>query len=123
MYLLFLQDMSRLLILYFVAAAEAYNHALEHLDKKVSKYIDGNPIRLNGRPRASGVLDTVRTNFLFFSIESLSISPKIRAAVAHGIKVPPEFEDKSVIDLIVRIEILPFVPLAYRPFLIRKKQL
>ncbi|KAF8801095.1 phosphoglycerate mutase-like protein [Phlegmacium glaucopus] len=64
------------------AAAEAYNHTLEHLDKKISKYMDGNPIRVDGRPRASGVLDT------------------IRAAVAHGIKVPPEFEDKSVIDLI-----------------------
>ena len=65
MYLLFLQDMSRLLTLYFVAAAQAYNHALEHLDKKISKYIDGNPIRIDGRPRASGVLDTVRNDFFF----------------------------------------------------------
>ncbi|TFK41610.1 histidine phosphatase superfamily [Crucibulum laeve] len=66
------------------AAAEAYNRTLEHLDKKVSKYLDGNPIRVDGKPRASGVLDT------------------IRAAVAHGIKVPSEFEDKSIIDAIER---------------------
>jgi len=39
-------------------------------------------MRIDGRPRASGILDT------------------IRAAVAHGINVPPEFEDKSVMDLI-----------------------
>ncbi|KAJ3517906.1 hypothetical protein NLJ89_g203 [Agrocybe chaxingu] len=64
------------------AAAEAYNKTLEHLDKKVSKYIDGNPIRVDGKPRASGVMDT------------------IRAAIAHGVKVPPEFEDKSVVDVI-----------------------
>ncbi|CAA7268373.1 unnamed protein product [Cyclocybe aegerita] len=64
------------------AAAEAYNKTLEHLDKKVSKYIDGNPIRVDGKPRASGVMDT------------------IRAAIAHGVKVPPEFEDKGVVGVI-----------------------
>jgi hypothetical protein len=41
------------------AAAEAYNHILEPLDKKISKYINGNPIRIDGKPRASGILDTV----------------------------------------------------------------
>ncbi|KAF4616606.1 hypothetical protein D9613_008515 [Agrocybe pediades] len=66
------------------AAAQAYNRSLEHLDKKVSKYLNGNPIRVDGKPRASGVMDT------------------IRAAVAHGIKVPPEFEDKSIVDVIER---------------------
>ncbi|KAF8999109.1 phosphoglycerate mutase-like protein [Cyathus striatus] len=66
------------------AAADAYNKTLERLDSKVSKYIDGNPIRIDGKPRASGVMDT------------------IRASVAHGIKVPPEFEDKSIIDVIER---------------------
>jgi len=66
------------------AAASAYNHTLEPLDKKLSKYIGGNPIRIDGKPRASGILDTVR------------------AATAHGIKVPPEFEEKPVIDLIER---------------------
>ncbi|KAF9447139.1 phosphoglycerate mutase-like protein [Macrolepiota fuliginosa MF-IS2] len=64
------------------AAAEAYNPMLGHLDKKVSKYINGNPIRVDGRPRASGIMDT------------------IRASIAHGIRVPPEFEDKGVVDLI-----------------------
>ncbi|KAF9523260.1 phosphoglycerate mutase-like protein [Crepidotus variabilis] len=64
------------------AAAEAYNKTLEPLDKKLSKYIDGNPIRVDGKPRASGIMDT------------------IRASKAHGIKIPPEFEDKKIIDSI-----------------------
>ncbi|RXW20608.1 hypothetical protein EST38_g5244 [Candolleomyces aberdarensis] len=66
------------------AAADAYNPTLEHLDKRLSKYINGNPIRVDGRPRASGILDT------------------IRSAVAHGIKVPADFEDQSVVDIIER---------------------
>ncbi|KAJ7599258.1 histidine phosphatase superfamily [Mycena floridula] len=66
------------------AAAAAYNHTLEHLDRKLSKYLGGNPIRVDGKPRASGVLDTVR------------------AAIAHDIKVPPEFEDPAVVDIIER---------------------
>jgi hypothetical protein len=66
------------------AAASAFNHVLEKLDSKVSKYIDGNPIRVDGRPRASGVLDTVR------------------AAVANGVKVPGELTEPAVIDVIVR---------------------
>ncbi|KAG2003286.1 hypothetical protein CC2G_003902 [Coprinopsis cinerea AmutBmut pab1-1] len=66
------------------AAADAFNPTLERLDSKLSKYINGNPIRIDGRPRASGILDTVR------------------AAIAHGIKVPPEFEDKSIVDDIER---------------------
>lgn len=65
------------------AAASAYNHTLEKLDSKIAKYNDGNPIRVDGRPRASGILDT------------------IRAAVANGVKVPAEFNDPSVIDVIV----------------------
>jgi acid phosphatase len=55
---------------------------LEKLDPKLSKYIDGNPIRVDGRPRASGVLDTVR------------------AAIAHGIKVPAEFNEPAVMDVL-----------------------
>lgn len=47
------------------AAAAAYNHTLEPLDKKVSKYIAGNPIRIDGKPRASGILDTVCPYVLF----------------------------------------------------------
>lgn len=41
------------------AAASAYNHTLEPLDKRISKYIGGVPIRIDGKPRASGVMDTV----------------------------------------------------------------
>lgn len=61
---------SRVFIRHSIAAASAYNHTLEPLDKKISKYLDGNPIRVDGKPRASGVLDTVR--FFFFL---LLISP------------------------------------------------
>ncbi|KZP25686.1 phosphoglycerate mutase-like protein [Athelia psychrophila] len=64
------------------AAASTYNHTLQPLDCMLSKYIGGNPIRVDGKPRASGIMDT------------------IRAAKAHGIKVPPEFDDSSVVDLI-----------------------
>ncbi|KAF7323871.1 Acid phosphatase [Mycena kentingensis (nom. inval.)] len=64
------------------AAASAYNHTLEPLDKHISKYLDGRPIRVDGKPRASGVMDTVR------------------AAIAHSIKVPSELEDKSITDVI-----------------------
>ncbi|EMD34786.1 hypothetical protein CERSUDRAFT_86207 [Gelatoporia subvermispora B] len=63
------------------AAVAAWNPSLEPLDKKVSKYLQG-PIRLDGKPRASGVLDT------------------IRAADAHGIPVPHEFKEKGVLDVI-----------------------
>jgi acid phosphatase len=74
-----------LLLLGFAkAAASAYNPTLESLDKKLAKYNDGEPIRVDGRPRASGILDT------------------IRAAVAHGIKIPSEFEDKAIVDVIER---------------------
>lgn len=66
------------------AAAAAYNPTLEHLDARLSKYLDGQPVRVDGKPRASGIMDTVR------------------AAIAHGIKVPPEFEDKAVVDVIER---------------------
>ncbi|KAF5348952.1 hypothetical protein D9758_014229 [Tetrapyrgos nigripes] len=58
-----------------VPPASAYNHTLEPLDKKLSKYIGGNPIRVDGNRER-----------------------QIRAASAHGIKVPPEFEEKVVID-------------------------
>ncbi|KAG2034004.1 histidine phosphatase superfamily [Suillus americanus] len=64
------------------AAAAVWNSRLEPLDKKVSKYIGGRPLRLDGNPRASGILDTVRS------------------AAAHGFRVPPEFMDDNVIGLI-----------------------
>ncbi|KZV84235.1 phosphoglycerate mutase-like protein [Exidia glandulosa HHB12029] len=62
------------------AAAEAWNPHLERLDPKLSKYIDGNSVRIDGKPRASGILDT--------------------AAVAHGVRVPSDFQDPSVVGLL-----------------------
>ena len=35
------------------------NPTLEPLDQKISKYIDGKPIRIDGSPKASGILETV----------------------------------------------------------------
>lgn len=67
---------SSIFIIQSPAAAEAYNHSLEQLDEKVSKYIDGNPIRIDGRPRASGIFDTVKTN-IFSVEESLLISARL----------------------------------------------
>ncbi|KAG6379653.1 histidine phosphatase superfamily [Boletus reticuloceps] len=65
------------------AAAARWNSRLQTLDGRLSKYLNGRPIRVDGSPRASGILDTVRS------------------AAAHGIKVPDEFRDPEVIDLIV----------------------
>ncbi|KAG6850077.1 hypothetical protein H0H93_001427 [Arthromyces matolae] len=61
------------------AAATSYNPTLETLDAQLSKYIDGRPVRVDGKPRASGIMDT------------------IRAAIAHDINVPPEFKDKHIV--------------------------
>lgn len=60
------------------AAAISMNPTLEPLDQKISKYIGGKPIRIDGSPRASGILET------------------IRAATANGVKVPKEFLDPAV---------------------------
>ncbi|EJT99345.1 phosphoglycerate mutase-like protein [Dacryopinax primogenitus] len=54
---------------------------LKVLDEKLSKYIDGRPVRLNGHPKLSGLLDTVKS------------------AHAHGIPVPPEFREPEVMRL------------------------
>ncbi|KZT41598.1 phosphoglycerate mutase-like protein [Sistotremastrum suecicum HHB10207 ss-3] len=67
-----------------IAAAKAMEHTLEPLDEKLSKYIRGNPIRIDGQPRLSGIFDTVRS------------------AQANGVKVPPEFHDKAIMDTIER---------------------
>ncbi|EGN92524.1 hypothetical protein SERLA73DRAFT_191032 [Serpula lacrymans var. lacrymans S7.3] len=64
------------------AAAAAINPTLEPLNGKLSKYINGNPVLLDGQPKASGILDT------------------IRAATAHGVPVPPEFMEDDVMDLL-----------------------
>ncbi|KAG8703055.1 hypothetical protein FRC09_004381 [Ceratobasidium sp. 395] len=62
------------------AAAMDNNPKLEKFNSKLSKYINGNPIRIDGQPRLSGIMDT------------------IRAADAHGIRVPPEFHDSSIVN-------------------------
>ncbi|KAH7910360.1 histidine phosphatase superfamily [Hygrophoropsis aurantiaca] len=64
------------------AAAALWNPTLESLNGKVSKYLSGQPLQIDGKPRASGVLDT------------------IRSATAHGFRVPPEFEEDDVINTI-----------------------
>jgi|SRR5882762_2728410 len=56
------------------AAAATYNVTLEPLDKKVSKYIGGNPIRVDGKPRASGVMDTVRHFLVSYTLTILTIN-------------------------------------------------
>ncbi|KAJ3543988.1 hypothetical protein NMY22_g2946 [Coprinellus aureogranulatus] len=76
--------LEQLLIGFAQAAAKKHNPTLAELDDKLSKFIHGNPIRVDGKPRASGILDT------------------IRSAVAHGIPVPKEFKDEKTIDLIER---------------------
>ncbi|KAI5121801.1 hypothetical protein M0805_009793 [Coniferiporia weirii] len=72
--------LEQLIIGFARAAAAEHNQNLEPLDEKLSRYIGGNPIRVDGQPRASGILDT------------------IRASIVHGIEVPPEFKDESIVE-------------------------
>ncbi|TEB31839.1 phosphoglycerate mutase-like protein [Coprinellus micaceus] len=74
--------LAHLLVGFAEAAAEKYNPSLSELDEKLSKFINGNPVRVDGKPRASGILDTVRSS------------------IAHGIDVPDELKDKNTTDLI-----------------------
>lgn len=57
--MLYVSNEQRVLILYIVAAAARWNSRLQTLDARLSKYIKGKPIRIDGSPRASGILDTV----------------------------------------------------------------
>ncbi|KAF9784782.1 phosphoglycerate mutase-like protein [Thelephora terrestris] len=70
------------------AAAVSMNPTLEPLDQKISKYTGGKPIRIDGSPKASGILET------------------IRAATANGVKVPKEFLDPAVMDPIEKAVIV-----------------
>ena len=54
-----------------------YLCATTALDKKIGKFIGGNPVRVDGSPAASGIMDTVR------------------AAEMNGIPVPSEFDDPT----------------------------
>ncbi|CCO29522.1 hypothetical protein BN14_03536 [Rhizoctonia solani AG-1 IB] len=75
--------LAELALAFNLAAAKDNNPNLERLDSKLSKYIGGNPIRIDGRPRLSGILDT------------------IRAADAHGFRIPPEFKDPNTVEIMV----------------------
>ncbi|KAL9933259.1 hypothetical protein V8E36_007977 [Tilletia maclaganii] len=58
---------------YAEQAAIKYNPALEGLDPSLSPHNDGQPIRVDGHPRLSGILDT------------------LRASQAHGFPIPSVF--------------------------------
>lgn len=100
--MLYTPNERRVLMSSLVAAAARWNSRLQTLDGRLSKYVKGKPIRVDGTPRASGILDTVSPrkalarNFL-----NIKQSMQVRSAAAHGIKVPDEFWDPEVIDLIV----------------------
>lgn len=64
------------------AVAEGLNSTLKPLDQHLSKYLGGEPVRVDGKPKASGILDT------------------IRAAKAHNIQLPGEFNDQRTVDLL-----------------------
>ncbi|KAB5591231.1 hypothetical protein CTheo_5313 [Ceratobasidium theobromae] len=70
--------LAELALAFNIAAARDNNPKLEQFDSRLSKYIGGNPIRIDGKPRLSGIMDT------------------IRAADVHGIRIPPEFRDPSL---------------------------
>lgn len=57
-YLEFISTIIQTRLLSPLAMAEKYNPELAKLEG-VSKYIDGRPLKIDGSPRASGVLDTV----------------------------------------------------------------
>ncbi|QRW23317.1 histidine phosphatase family containing protein [Rhizoctonia solani] len=71
--------LAELALAFNLAAAKDNNPNLEQFDSKLSKYIGGNPIRIDGKPRLSGILDT------------------LRAADAHGFRIPPEFNDPNTV--------------------------
>ncbi|KAF8317194.1 phosphoglycerate mutase-like protein [Clavulina sp. PMI_390] len=70
--------LKELMIGFEKAAIEKYNPRLAAFNAELSPYINGNPVQIDGKPRASGILDT------------------IRAAKSHGVPVPAVFEDTSI---------------------------
>ncbi|CAD6899369.1 unnamed protein product [Tilletia controversa] len=66
---------------YAEKAATTHNSTLEPLDATLSPHNDGQPIRVDGHPRLSGLLDT------------------IRAAQAHGFPVPDAFMAPKTVEL------------------------
>ncbi|KAG9054834.1 hypothetical protein FS842_004013 [Serendipita sp. 407] len=94
--------LERMAVSFSQAAAEKLNPTLKPLDKRISRYIDGEPVRIDGKPRASGILDT------------------IRAAKAHGIRVPKDFNDPEVMDLIEYAVVQEWFGLGYKNHEYRK---
>ncbi|WFD29344.1 acid phosphatase [Malassezia sp. CBS 17886] len=62
-------------------AATVYNPQLRTLDDAVTRHMEGAPPRVDGRPRVSGIVDT------------------IRAARAHGLPTPTVFAEPAVLSL------------------------
>ncbi|KAI5480425.1 acid phosphatase [Pseudohyphozyma bogoriensis] len=60
-------------------AALTWNPSLAPLDSLIGKYING-PVRIDGHPRANGILDTVMV------------------CLAHKIRVPKEFDDEKLLE-------------------------
>lgn len=72
-----------------IAAAKWNNSEdMAYLQKKIGKYVDG-PVAVDGRPRLSGIMDTVNSTF------------------AHGplVKLPKEFYDPKVREIMNRINV------------------
>jgi acid phosphatase len=63
-------------------AAAVHNPKLAALDSLLAPHLDGQVPRVDGHPRLSGILDTVR------------------AAKVHGIPIPSAFEDINVVDAV-----------------------
>ncbi|KAK0526867.1 hypothetical protein OC835_005150 [Tilletia horrida] len=66
---------------YAEKAATEFNPSLEALDASLSSHNDGQPIRVDGHPRLSGLLDT------------------IRASQAHGYPVPAAFLEPKTVEV------------------------
>src|SRR5258708_3176404 len=61
-------------------AADRWAPELAKIDHKISKYINGSPVRIDGRPRASGLLDTVSPSVLLWSpFHPLSLGPECKS--------------------------------------------
>lgn len=69
---------------YAEEAAAEWNHTLEEFDPIFSKHLGGKPLRVNGTPRANGVLDT------------------LLVSRAHNMPIPAELNDPAITKTIER---------------------